>query len=135
MTAVPVKLPEEAFSFASYNTYTPSLLSTVTRIDKQYHQHKLFSQVCHLLNTTVEEASSQFSGQVRRTLREAKIHAEIQLVTYCELQKPKLPPRVFCSSKDACLFAVLLSSCIKGFIRRDAMEDCTQAGGCPPFYQ
>ena len=102
MTAVPVKLPEEAFSFASYNTYTPSLLSTVTRIDKQYHHHKLFSRVCHLLNTTVEEASSQFSGQVRRTLREAKIHAEIQLVTYCELQKPKLPPRVFCSSKDAC---------------------------------
>ena len=46
MTAVPVKLPEEAFYFASDSTYTPALLSTVTRIDQQYRQHKLFSRVC-----------------------------------------------------------------------------------------
>lgn len=98
MIVVRVKLPEEAFSFASASTYSPVLLSTVTRIDQQYHQQRLSSRVCHLLNTTEEKAAGQFSEQVHRTLREAKA----QLVTHCQLQKPKFPPRVFCSSKDAC---------------------------------
>ena len=40
-----------------------------------------FSAESALLNITVEGAASQFSGQVHRTLREAKIHAEIQLVS------------------------------------------------------
>ena len=115
MKVVPVKLPEEAFSFASASTYSSVLLSTVTRIDQQYHQQKLFSRVCHLLNTTEENAACQFSEQVHRTLREAKIHAEVQLVTYCELQKPKIPPRVFCSSKDACFFCSSLIYLYKRF--------------------
>lgn len=115
MIVVPVKLPEEAFSFASTGTYSPVLLSTVTRIDQQYHQHRLFSRVCHLLNTTGEKAAGQFSEQVYRTLREAKIHAEVQLITHCELQKPKIPPRVFCSSKDACFLCSSLIHLYKKF--------------------
>lgn len=115
MIVVPVKLPKEAFSFASASAYSPVLLSTVTRIDQQYHQQRLFSRVCHLLNTTGEKAAGQFSEQVHRTLREAKIHAEVQLVTHCELQKLKIPPRVFCSSKDACFLCSSLIHLFKSF--------------------
>ena len=43
MIVVPVKLPKEAFSFASASAYSPVLLSTVTCIDQQYHQQRLFS--------------------------------------------------------------------------------------------
>jgi hypothetical protein len=35
-------------------------------------------------------------------LKDAKIHAEIQLLIYCEREAFKLPPRVVCSTKDAC---------------------------------
>ncbi|KAF2844132.1 hypothetical protein T440DRAFT_559783 [Plenodomus tracheiphilus IPT5] len=40
--------------------------------------------------------------QTRRTLSEAKIHAEVQLVYYCELNPSQPPPRIIASSKDAC---------------------------------
>jgi hypothetical protein len=36
------------------------------------------------------------------TLKKVEIHAEIQLLFYCELKASELPPRVICSSKDAC---------------------------------
>ncbi|KAI1092784.1 hypothetical protein F5B19DRAFT_183311 [Rostrohypoxylon terebratum] len=68
--------------------------------------------ICDLLNSeggsldsklTREEASEQLTAQTRKTLREAKIHAEIQLLYYCDSNiHPDRLPRVVCSSKDAC---------------------------------
>ncbi|OOO03846.1 Heterokaryon incompatibility [Aspergillus oryzae] len=102
MTAVPVNLPKEAFCIPTKGTYAPDIGSSVARIDHQYSDRKRLNRVYHLLGYTEAQSASLFSEQVLRTLREAKIHAEIQLVIYCELQRPTLFPRVVCSSKDAC---------------------------------
>ncbi|PLB48227.1 hypothetical protein P170DRAFT_359999 [Aspergillus steynii IBT 23096] len=102
MTAIPVKLPKDAFCLPSNGAYAPDIGSSVARIDHQYSDRKRLNRVFHLLGYTEAQSASLFSGQVLRTLREAKIHAEIQLIIYCELQRPAFPPRVICSSKDAC---------------------------------
>ncbi|PYH71034.1 nucleic acid/nucleotide deaminase domain-containing protein [Aspergillus vadensis CBS 113365] len=102
MRAIPVKLPKDAFCIPSNGTYTLDIESCAARIDHQYSDRKRLNRVYHLLGYTEAQAASLFSGQVHRTLRESKIHAEVQIVIYCELQRPKLFPRVVCSSKDAC---------------------------------
>lgn len=101
MKVVLVGLPEEAFHKVSTDKYTPRLASAVMRIGAVYRQGEL-SHICRLLNTTEPQANDQFADQTRKTLAKAKIHAEIQLLFYCEMNAPKLPPRVICSSKDAC---------------------------------
>lgn len=108
MTAIPVKLPRDAFCLPSIGTYAPDIESSITRIDHQYSDQKRLSRVYHLLGYTEVQSVSLFSEQVRRTLREAKIHAEVQLVIYCELQRPTLFPRFVCSSKDACFLCSAL---------------------------
>lgn len=100
MKIVIVELPESAFEIPG-EQYTPALLSIISRIGIQDGQWDL-GHICRLLNTTELEASNQFAQRTKRTLKKAKIHAEIQLLFYCELKTSKLPPRVICSSKDAC---------------------------------
>jgi hypothetical protein len=101
MKIILVNLPKKAFREILANQYTPILRSTVSQITAPYGQWDL-GHICRLLNTTELEASGQFAQQTRRTLKEGKIHAEIQLLFYCELRGSELPPRVVCSSKDAC---------------------------------
>jgi hypothetical protein len=101
MRIVPVDLPQEAFDEIPANQYTPILQSAISRISAQYGKWD-FGHICQLLKTTEREASDQFAQQTRKTLNGAKIHAEIQLLFYCELKVSKLSPRVVCSSKDAC---------------------------------
>ena len=98
---VPVNLPEEAFNRVSVGNYTPQLAPTMARI-KTVYQGPDFLSVCRLLNTSGPQLNDQFAAQTRKTLREAKVHAEVQLVVYYELNAPRLVPRVVCSSKDAC---------------------------------
>jgi hypothetical protein len=59
-------------------------------------------KICHILKITEYQCNEQLSSQAARTLREGKIHAEIQLLYHLELNSYKLPPRVIASSKDAC---------------------------------
>jgi hypothetical protein len=59
-------------------------------------------QVLRTLKITHAEANDRFMAQTRRTLDEAKIHAEVQLVYYCELNPSRQPPRIIASNKDAC---------------------------------
>jgi hypothetical protein len=96
-----VSLPKEAFLRVPIDKYTPRLASTVARIDAVYRQRDL-DHICRLMNTTEVQANDQFVNQTKKTLKEAKIHAEIQILFYCELNASKLPPRVICSRKDAC---------------------------------
>lgn len=102
ITAIPVKLPRDAFYTPMADTYAPNIESSVNRIDPQYSKPKKLSRVYHLLGYGDAESVSLFSEQVHGTLQEAKIHAEVQLIIYCELQRPRFFPRVVCSSKDAC---------------------------------
>ncbi|GAB0136357.1 hypothetical protein EsDP_00004660 [Epichloe bromicola] len=102
MEVVAVQLPEAAFQKAPWTDYSPSLASALTRFESTQNQVQLGS-TCHLLGTTEEEAAKKFEKQTLETLKKAKIHAEVQLLAYCELMPPPANhPRVICSSKDAC---------------------------------
>ncbi|KAF1912148.1 hypothetical protein BDU57DRAFT_459713 [Ampelomyces quisqualis] len=96
-----VDLPRESFDRVSSKQYAPQLASIVERISAN-SQRTDVGNLCRLLSTGSAQLNDQFATQTRKTLREAKIHAEIQLVYHYELQASKLPPRVVCSSKDAC---------------------------------
>lgn len=101
MKVVLVNLPDKAFHKVPINEYTPTLASTILRISPVHGQQEL-GYICRLLNTTELQANDQFADQTRKIMTKAKIHAEIQLLFFCELSVSDLPPRVICSSKDAC---------------------------------
>jgi OTT_1508-like deaminase len=101
MRTVLVDLPQDVFYAIPVKEYTPILQSTISRTSAQYGQWNL-GHICRLVSTTEREASDQFAQQTRKTLKEAKIHAEIQLLFYSELKASNMAPRVVCSSKDAC---------------------------------
>ena len=101
MNVALVNLRKEAFNRTAADQYTPRLASTISRISAG-HQRPDLGHICRLMKTTVLQLNSQFASQTSKTLREGKIHAEIQLVFYCELNASELPPRIICSSKDAC---------------------------------
>ncbi|TVY28202.1 hypothetical protein LHYA1_G003353 [Lachnellula hyalina] len=102
MTIVLVSLPQNVFQKRPANQSSLTLPSTVSRINALHKQQWNVGQVCRLLKVSEVEANDQFVQQTRKTLKDAKIHAEIQLLFYCELEAFKLPPRAFCSTKDAC---------------------------------
>jgi hypothetical protein len=97
-----VSLPQNAFQKIPANQSSLNLPSTLSRLNALHKQQWDVGQVCRLLNVSEVEANDQFTQQAQKTLKDAKVHAEIQLLFYCELEVFKLPPRVFCSSKDAC---------------------------------
>lgn len=96
-----VVLPQDAFQHFSFDECEPQLLPTMLRIAPNMNANNL-SQIWHLLQTTETEATGRFSQQTKDTLQQAKIHAEIQLIFHCELQRLRKFPRVIASSKDAC---------------------------------
>ena len=101
MKVILVNLPQEAFYKSSTSEYNPILTSTISRINSKHHQWNL-NDVCRLLKTTEAKANDNFSQETFNTLRNSKIHAEIQLIFYCERNLAILPSRVVCSCKDAC---------------------------------
>ncbi|PYH67034.1 nucleic acid/nucleotide deaminase domain-containing protein [Aspergillus vadensis CBS 113365] len=70
-------------------------------------QQKLLREICAILKINQQELINKYTSQVMRTLTTAKIHAEIQIIAHCELQNPRILPRVICSSKDACFLCNL----------------------------
>ncbi|RAH53807.1 hypothetical protein BO85DRAFT_491931 [Aspergillus piperis CBS 112811] len=107
MRTIAVRLPEEAFASPIIKDYFPELQSKIAETSSKGSQQKLLREICAILKISQQHAIDRYSGQVIRTLREAKIHAEIQLIAHCELERPKLLPRVICSSKDACFLCNL----------------------------
>ena len=102
MAIIFASLPERAFNRALHDqSETPlsSKLSTFHLQDKLQVDEKAIAQYLRL---SQYEISTTFTTQARKTLEEAKIHAEIQILYHCELYTSKLPPRVIGSSKDAC---------------------------------
>ncbi|KAK8134629.1 hypothetical protein PG984_006641 [Apiospora sp. TS-2023a] len=113
MTVVPVQLGSEAFRRTPVAQLAPNLASKMSpklpqmktrKKAKKAKEANLYSveNACRLLDTTVSQATKAFAQQTRRTLKEGKVHAEIQLLFHFEQSKPDFPPRVVCSSKDAC---------------------------------
>ncbi|KAI0010926.1 hypothetical protein F4779DRAFT_271350 [Xylariaceae sp. FL0662B] len=108
MRTVLVQLPGEAFNRAVLpNAYDPSLEAALAKTQGLKKEERNLARICRLLKISKDEANKQFGSQTRRTLKEAKVHAEIQLLYYIEMRpstsKTTLqPPRIVCSSKDAC---------------------------------
>ncbi|KAL4915478.1 hypothetical protein BDW62DRAFT_219385 [Aspergillus aurantiobrunneus] len=107
MRTVPVRLPKEAYAAPLINGYVPDLQSKIIEATPRGSQQKLLAELCAILDISRQNASDRYAGQVMRTLTKAKVHAEIQLITHCELQSPEASPRVICSSKDACFLCNL----------------------------
>lgn len=101
MKAVAVTPPKSAFITHNIDQ-TSSLDSYLNRIGTLKGGRKDLGQFCRLLQYSEQQANDQFVKQTRKTLSEAKIHAEIQLIFHCETEQYSPFPRVICSSKDAC---------------------------------
>lgn len=96
-------LPREVYDRLHSPEYSPSLPTMVSRLGLINGQRYSLSQICRFINPDkIKTPSERFSDQTMKTLKEAKVHAEIQLIAYCEIQSPELFPRVISSSKDAC---------------------------------
>jgi hypothetical protein len=53
-------------------------------------------------------SDQEFRSSVRKYLKESRVHAEVQLLSYYELNPVAQKPRIICSSKDACYLCNLL---------------------------
>ncbi|KAH9873149.1 hypothetical protein J1614_005547 [Plenodomus biglobosus] len=109
MKSVIVDLPEEAFQRIPASNCDPDLTFTIKRITGGSRKPEI-RHLCHLLKITEQQLHDQFANQTRKTLREAKIHAEVQLIYYCDGNTSSNPPRVICSSKDACFLCNVFMS-------------------------
>jgi hypothetical protein len=96
-----VQLPESAYSRPVTEYHASTLSPIFTRLGIPHRKQKS-EQIFRLLEVTEQEANAQVAAQTRKTLAEAKIHAEIQLLYHIALNPSKFPPRVIASSKDAC---------------------------------
>ncbi|KAK8078115.1 hypothetical protein PG996_004285 [Apiospora saccharicola] len=103
MKLVLVKLSPDAFNRAPVGQLEPDLASKIPQKTKKKQSSPYsIENMCRLLKIKVPQATEVYAQQTRRTLKEGKVHAEIQLLFHLEQEKPEFPPRVVCSSKDAC---------------------------------
>ncbi len=99
-----VDLPRKAFDRAPTDLCY-SLIQQVLTESVELRQYKgRLTQICNLLGLTTFKGDKEFAQQARKTLTEAKVHAEVQLIYYCELKldATRLWPRVIRSSKNTC---------------------------------
>ncbi|KAF6811096.1 hypothetical protein CSOJ01_05901 [Colletotrichum sojae] len=103
---VPVRLGPEAFQRVSSLSISPNIESAlVSRSVRK--DHRKLDQVCrHLASTSsaksIATANKDFVERCHETLKNGKVHAEIQLLYHYLATPSHKPARVVCSSKDAC---------------------------------
>ncbi|KAI0521065.1 hypothetical protein F5B22DRAFT_597516 [Xylaria bambusicola] len=104
MQIVIVELPTEAFKRPTTDSnYRASIQSTISRVQNLKGRLKDVNQICKLLQLSRVEANGQFDDKFKDISKNSKVHAEIQLLYYCETTLQGKPlPRVICSSKSAC---------------------------------
>lgn len=101
MRVVPIMLQQSAFDEYSA-AQAPADLSEMALRLRLNHKTFRVEQLCQVLGFTVSQMEDRFRKRTLESLAEAKIHAEIQLLFHCDQASSKLPPRIICSSKDAC---------------------------------
>ncbi|KAJ4248096.1 hypothetical protein NW762_012866 [Fusarium torreyae] len=99
---ISVTLQRQMFAKLEIGHYSPSLSTTLRRIASQHNLPHNPDRIYSLLKLSKERAEQFFSEHVQRALKGAKIHAEVQLFYHVEALQSVQPPRVVCSSKDAC---------------------------------
>ncbi|EGU72437.1 hypothetical protein FOXB_17053 [Fusarium oxysporum f. sp. conglutinans Fo5176] len=112
---VPVTLEPQMYSQVKVDQYSPSLSATLHRIVSKHSLSVNPDRIYTLLRLGKEKAERMFSEHVRRALQGAKIHSEIQLFYHIEGLCLTRPPRVVCSSKDACYLCDLFITAITKF--------------------
>jgi hypothetical protein len=100
MNLLPVVLPKDMYSRLQTQSYA-SLSAVFTRIATSGQKSNI-GRIYQPMKLTEDQANEEFVALTNKTLSEAKIHAEIQLLYFLELNPSKLPPRIIASSKDAC---------------------------------
>jgi hypothetical protein len=96
-----IGLPAEVYARPTEISATSTLEHVLAR-HQQSFRNKDITRICHLIDSKNHSANSQFANQVVKSLTKSKIHAEIQVIYYLELNPSSLPPRIIASSKDAC---------------------------------
>ncbi|KAI0547504.1 hypothetical protein F4679DRAFT_553778 [Xylaria curta] len=105
MQVVIVELPADAFDRPTISQdYCPTIHTTISRAQNLTKSERDVKQMCDLLKISVKAADTEYDKQIRNTMKNSKIHAEIQLLYYCQimLHGQLCLPRVICSSKSAC---------------------------------
>ncbi|KAI1747231.1 hypothetical protein F4782DRAFT_521768 [Xylaria castorea] len=105
MQVVVVELPTDAFNRPTISQdYRPTIHTTISRAPNLTKSEKDVKQMCDLLKISVKAADTEYGRQIRNTLNNSKIHAEIQLLYYYQimLHGQLRLPRVICLSKSAC---------------------------------
>ncbi|KAK6206430.1 hypothetical protein LQW54_007723 [Pestalotiopsis sp. IQ-011] len=98
---VAIQLPKTAFNRPVPNKSATTLDSALLRFPAS-RKRGAADRILRLLQVRRDEAEMLYVNQVKKTLGEAKFHAEIQIIFYCELNRTIKAPRIVCSSKDAC---------------------------------
>lgn len=104
MNFIPINLPEVAFQKVPATMQDPGrgISEALSRTTLSKRERKRMNLCYGYLKIDQEQASQRFRVQKTQTLHGAKIHAEVQLVFFCEANNFQPPPRVISSSKDAC---------------------------------
>lgn len=132
MRVVLVRLPPEVFRRTPVGQQLDSnLASKALQVKSKKVKGGVIENMCRLLGyTAIPEANQAHVKKTRKTLKEAKVHAEIQLLFYREeMEKSELPPRVVCSSKDACFL------CNKFILRHGKMHTPRSHGRLYPGWR
>lgn len=104
MQVIVVELPGGAFGRPTISqTYRPTINSTVSRLEGLKKNLRDAEKMCDILKISIQVANTRYNAQVEQTLKNSKIHAEIQLLYYCQtMVNGTYLPRAVCSSKSAC---------------------------------
>lgn len=92
-------LPQKAFEGRINCSDLPDLNTCLSKLGLKGQQN--VSLLCQNLKLDQKSAHTRYE-EAQKALSAAKIHAEIQIVAFCELHAVKPFPRVVSSSKDAC---------------------------------
>lgn len=109
---LPISLPPPYFF--REQTAPPKTSSLPARLSL-CHTPTPASTLCQKLNIPPATANTQFLTNLTSALKEARIHAEVQLVAHYDLNPTPFRPRVIASSKDACYLCNLFVSTHGGF--------------------
>ncbi|CAG9949772.1 unnamed protein product, partial [Clonostachys rosea f. rosea IK726] len=99
MDFIPVNLPEVAFQKVQATMQAPGrgISEALSRTTLSKSERKRMNLCYSYLKINQEQANQRFRAQKTQTLNGAKIHAEVQLVFFCEANNFQPPPRVISS--------------------------------------
>lgn len=131
MRAAPVMLPPETFRSTVPASYEPHLPTALARsVERSRGLPTTSDDLCKKLNTTTQDASQKFAKDVRGIHRDAKCHAEVQILFQYEMCPCRPAPRVVASSKSACYLCNTLSVLTGSTTFHAHMEGFTEGGSC-----